>query len=601
MYDELMYKNKIIELEEKFLTATRELMEYREEKADRAAELVIADKELIYQIGEKADRAAELVIADKELVYQTGEKADRAAELLIANKELVFQNKEKEKRAAELLIANIQLVRENQEKEKRAAELLILKDALFNEKQLLEKTLISIGDAVICTDNHYKVTFINRVAESITGWIQKEAFGTSVYDIFNIFDEFTRTKGEDIVKKVMESGEIHQLANHTVLLAKSGKEFLIEDSAAPILDEINKVVGVVIVFRDYTEKWERLKKIEFIGLHDELTGIYNRRFFEEEMVRMDTKRNLPLSIIMGDVNGLKLVNDSFGHKIGDDLLKKAANAIKLGCRDDDIVARIGGDEFVIILPNSDEVRAMEVVSRICSIMKTKKIKGIPISVSFGHGTKLDSTQNLRNIFKVAEDHLYQHKLYESTSMRNETIKLISNTLHAKNGRELIHSQKVSELCEALSTELGFEGDAIKLMKLAGLMHDIGKIGMDDKILNKCGRLTDDEYVEVKKHPEIGYRILSSVNEFSEISEYVLQHHEKWDGTGYPRGLKGDSIDIEARIIGVADAFAAMTNERTYGTIRSNEEAALEIKRCSGTQFDPQIAKVFVQKVLKEKW
>ncbi len=357
----------------------------------------------------------------------------------------------------------------------------------------------------------------------------------------------------------------------------------------------------ILNFIDVTEKSKQLKQIEFLSFHDELTGIYNRRFFEEEMKRMDTKRNLPLSLIMGDVNGLKLINDSFGHKNGDALLKKTANAIKEGCRGDDVIARIGGDEFVVILPNSNEVKAMEIINRISGIINKEQIMGINISVSFGFGTKTDSAQNLRDILKDAEDHLYKQKLYESSSMRNETIKLISNTLHAKNSRELIHSQKVSELCEALSSKMGFSDDAVKVIKLAGLMHDIGKIGIEDKVLNKHGKLNDDEYLEVKRHPEIGYRILSSVNEFSELSEYVLQHHENWDGSGYPQGLKGEAIKIEARIIGVADAYAAMTNARTYGTIRSNENAVGEIKRCAGTQFDPTIAKVFVENVLGKSW
>ncbi|HZK11371.1 MAG TPA: diguanylate cyclase, partial [Atribacterota bacterium] len=504
--------------------ANKELAFQNEEKDKRAAELVIADKELIFQTGEKADRAAELVIADKELAFQTGEKADRAAELIIANKELVFQNKEKDKRAAELIIANKELVHQNEEKEKREVELLILKDSLFNEKQLMEKTLISIGDGVISTDKNKKVLFLNNTAQLVTGWPQEEAFGKPVYEVFNIFNELTKKRDEDIVKKVMATGKIQLLTHPTILRSKDGIETLIEDSAAPILDEKNKVVGTVIIFSDYTEKWNRLKKIEYLSYHDGLTGLYNRRFYEEELHRMDNQRNLPLSLIMGDVNGLKLINDSFGHEVGDELLKKVASAINEVCRANDVSARLGGDEFIVILPNLNKADAVKVVERIQSCLKIERVQDLEISISLGSETKTDMSQDINIIYKNTEDHMYRNKVYEGSSMRRKTIDLITNTLFAKNGRELIHSKNVSVLVEALAEKMGFSEEDVNLMRLAGLMHDIGKIGIPDSILNKDGKLTIDEYEEIKKHPEIGYRILSSVNEFSEMSECVLEHH-----------------------------------------------------------------------------
>jgi diguanylate cyclase len=522
------------------------------------------------------------------------------AKLLTATKELAYQNEEKDKRAAELLIANIELAHQNDEKDKRAEELLTLKDSLFNEKQLLEKTLISIGDGVISTDKDKNVLFLNGVAQSVTGWTQKEALGKPIYEVFNIMNEFSRKREEDIIKKVMITGKIHMLANHTILTNKYGGEMLIEDSVAPIINEKGKTIGVVIVFRDYTEKWERLKKIEHLSFYDEITGLYNRRFYEEELKRLDTKRNLPLSLVMGDVNGLKLINDSFGHEVGDELLKKAATAISKACRTDDIAARLGGDEFVIILPNSTADDSAKVVERIQGYLNKERIEGLEISISFGFETKDDMNQDINDVFKNTENHMYRHKIYESSSMRRETIDLITNTLFAKNGRELIHSRNVSALAEALAEKMEFSKDDINLMRLTGLMHDIGKIGIPDNILNKVGKLTSEEYNEIKKHPEIGYRILSSVNEFSELSEFVLEHHEKWDGTGYPQGPKAGAIRIEARMIAICDAFDAMLTLRTYRDIISKGEAVREINRCAGTQFDPDIAKIFADMILNNK-
>jgi diguanylate cyclase (GGDEF)-like protein/putative nucleotidyltransferase with HDIG domain len=300
---------------------------------------------------------------------------------------------------------------------------------------------------------------------------------------------------------------------------------------------------------------------------------------------------------MGDVNGLKLINDSFGHEVGDALLTKVANAIKAECRMEDIAARLGGDEFVIILPHTDELGTEKFIQRIMNNLTNEKVNGIDLSVSFGFDIKRNEEQNMQVLFKNAEDSMYRQKIHESTSIRSKTIDVIASTLFAKSDREHIHSEKVSSLCEQLSKSIGLNKNKVNQLRLAGLMHDIGKIGIEDKILNKPGKLTEAEYYEIKKHSEIGYRILRSVNEFSEISEFILEHHEKWDGTGYPQGLKGEEIKLEARIVSLADADDAMTTQRTYHDAFSKKSAINEIKRCSGTQFDPDIVKVFIEQVL----
>ena len=542
-------------------------------------------------------RANELVLANKELAYQNAEKEKRAAELVIANKELAYQNDEKEKRAAELVIANKELAYQNDEKEKRAAELIEAQNLLFHEKTLLKNTIACIGDGVVSIDITYSVVLLNGVAESLTGWTLGEALGKPLYEIFNIMNEFTRKMDGDIAHDVITSGTIQKLANHTILIRKDGKELLIEDSAAPVFDISGRVVGAVIVFRDYTEKWEHLKRIEYLSLHDELTGLFNRRFFEIELKRLDTKRNLPLSLIMGDINGLKLVNDSFGHETGDELLKKAADAISRACRSDEIVARLGGDEFIILLPHTGAAESERVADRIREFVDMEKVRGLSISISCGVHTKTQEQEDMRDIFKKTEDQMYRRKILASGSMRSATISMISTTLFEKNERELIHSGHVGALCFELAGKMNFSIEDAKTMRLAGLMHDIGKIGTPESILNSSGTLSDEQYNEVKKHPEIGYRILSSVIEFSEISRYVLEHHEKWDGTGYPQSLKGEAICVEARMIAVADSYDAMTSQRTYRKVLSREEAIIEIMRCSGTQFDPAIAKVFVEQVI----
>lgn len=370
------------------------------------------------------------------------------------------------------------------------------------------------------------------------------------------------------------------------------KEAFVHSKAKLIRDESGKAYKVRGTLQDITAWKEKEEEITFLSYHDQLTGLYNRRFFEEELNRLDTRRNLPLTIVMGDVNGLKLVNDSFGHKMGDEYLKKTANVISKVCRADDIIARLSGDEFTLILPKTDEIEAKKIIKRINELSAVEKVGAINISISFGYYTKTNEGENIQEVLKNTEDLMYKNKLYESTSVRSNMIDVIMSTLYEKNNREMLHSQRVGEICNRIVDKMDFSKDEINKIKTAGLMHDIGKIGIDEEILNAKRPLNENEWKQIKKHSEIGYRILSSVNEFSEISEYVLEHQECWDGSGYPKGLKGFEISIQARIIAVADAFDAMTHERSYGKIKTTEEAKVEINRCSGTQFDPEIVKIF---------
>ena len=475
-----------------------------------------------------------------------------------------------------------------------------LEIALSREKKFFETTLISIGDGVISCDQTGNVVIVNRLAEYLTGRTQDEAKGKRIEEVFHIVDEFTREKNDNIMKEVIENGNIHEFLNHTILISKDGIERFIEYTTAPILEDNGTNVGVVLIFRDFSEKRLRQAEIEFLSYHDQLTGLYNRRYYEEELRRIDTERNLPLSIAMGDVNGLKLINDSFGHAMGDELLKKVAKVIQSGCRADDVVARLGGDEFVIILPKTDAFEAEQICKRIMRLALREKIGSIDISISIGYETKTKKEENIQDIFKNTEDHMYRHKLSESLSMRNKTIHLILNTLYEKNAREQLHSIRVSKLSGEIAAALCLGADAVNDLITTGLMHDIGKIGIDETILNKPQKLNADDWAHIMQHPEIGYRILSSVNEFSEMANSILEHHERWDGKGYPRGIAGENILLHARIVAIADSYDAMTTNRTYGNALSEDDAVKEIRKCSGTQFDPDIAAVFIEKVLGKR-
>jgi len=383
---------------------------------------------------------------------------------------------------------------------------------------------------------------------------------------------------------------------YKIIRINDGKVRWVHELGKIDFDHHAKAVSLIGIVQDVTDRKRYEEKIVYLSFHDQLTGLYNRRFFEEELKRLDVARNLPLTLVMADVNGLKLINDSFGHAIGDELLKNVAEVLRKGCRGDDIIARLGGDEFVILLPETDAVETEQILKRINALAIKEKVGSIELSISFGYETKRSESEDILELLKKAEDYMYKRKLFEGPSMRGKTIQTIIKTLHEKNKREEQHSYRVSALCQSMGEALCLMESEIQELKTVGLLHDIGKIAIDEEILNKRSKLTKDEWEEIKRHPEIGYRILSTVNGMAEMAEYVLAHHERWDGSGYPKGLKGEDLPLQPRIIAIADAYDAMTSSRSYRDALPDEVAIAELQKNAGIQFDPALVKIFIDKV-----
>jgi len=354
------------------------------------------------------------------------------------------------------------------------------------------------------------------------------------------------------------------------------------------------------VARDITERNEKEERIAYLSFHDVLTGLYNRRFLEEEVKRLDVPRNLPLTIVMGDVNRLKLVNDAFGREKGDELIVKAAESIKNSCRPDDLVARWGGDEFLIFLPKTSGEDAQKIIERIHSACMDKSVNSISVSIAFGTATKAFLNETISETMRLAEDAMYKSKAKESERSRKDIIDVIAGTLYSKFPYEEQHAKRVSFLCQELAKVLGLSTEDIQKIALAGLLHDIGKIAIAPEILKKKTALSEEEWKVMRTHTQIGAKVVGSSDDLSEIGTAILHHHERFDGTGYPEGISWENIPIASRIITLADSYDTMISQSIYKTHKTRAEAITDIRQNKGTQFDPQLAELFITEVLGQK-
>ncbi|MDD5659546.1 MAG: diguanylate cyclase [Actinomycetota bacterium] len=438
----------------------------------------------------------------------------------------------------------------------------------------------NIKEGILVVNKDLKLTFANRKFLKTYSYDFEDIAGKSLSGIFGKKDNYSWKKIIRNIEKLPDA------VTDFSIKRKDKTSCLVKILISSLIDDKGYFDGAIILIRDITKEKKAEEKIKYFGFHDIITGLYNRAYFEEELKRLNNERYYPLSIIIGDLNGFKLINDVFGHLKGDEMLKKVADILRNSCRKSDIIARYGGDEFVVLLPKADKKALENITGRIKKACRELNSQNSFITISIGTATKYDYDNDLDALLIEAESAMYNQKIDESREAKDLIFAHLKKSYQER--RKKIKEDLNNELIMAdrLGKSLNLNKKSLTELKLLIKLHDIGMVVIPEEIINKPGFLTAKEKKLVQKHSEAGYRIAESRSNVAVIADSILHHHENWDGTGYPKGLKGTEIPLLSRVAAVVNAYDAMINDRPYRKALSEEKVKNELKKSRGKQFDP---------------
>ncbi len=457
------------------------------------------------------------------------------------------------------------------------------------------------GMAYRCAyDRDWTMQFVSEGCFDLTGYLPNELIDNACISFNEIICPEYR---EPIWQESVMHLDSHQgnRYEYEILTASSERKWVLDINQG-VYDSSGELIALEGIIIDITNSKLQFLQIQYLSNHDQLTGLHNRQFYDIAKKRLDQVQSLPVSVMFVDINGLKLINDAFGNEAGDRMIQSTGMVLKSNMREQDIVARIGGDEFGILMPNTDAsgcTERMQIIKNAFAVYNNSlKDRAFMINLSIGHSTKTVEAVDFSQVEKEAEANMARRKLFDQKSHHNAVLSSIMTTLFERSYETEEHAERIGHISAIIGEKLGLSHDELDKLRLFSILHDIGKIGISDQILNKPSSLTDEEFTVMKTHPEIGYRIAMASPDLAPIAELILTHQERWDGTGYPNRIAGEKIPLLSRILAIADAYDAMTKDRVYRKALPRDVAINEIKSNAGSQFDPNIANVFL-KILEQ--
>ena len=439
----------------------------------------------------------------------------------------------------------------------------------------------------------YKFSYISPAVYQLRGYSAEEVMAQSI-------NESMTPESWQLIQNTIENslGDFildPQHPKHYILTIeqyhKNGSMLWVEISVRYRFNELNQI-EVIGISRDVTERKKIDDEIRYLSFHDQLTGLYNRRYYDIELERLNTARNLPISFITVDINGLKMTNDVFGHSSGDDLIKLASKTLKSVCREDDIIVRLGGDEFIVVLPQTNIKDCEKIVSRIHLSLKSQSDSKYTLSLSIGYSSKETMDQEIIDVVNQADRIMYQNKLIESEVYKRQLLGTIMNTLYKLDSDLRRHLKSLTNLVSQFGKYLELSSNQINQLKLAALYHDIGKIGIDieDIRLYQTDRVKY-EYL-LRRQPELSYQILRYITQYTEIANIVLAYHENYDRSDYPRGLRKDEISNETMMVHIVNNY----DKLRFNVGLNREESITQLKTQKGKELDPILCEKFCQMI-----
>lgn len=448
-------------------------------------------------------------------------------------------------------------------------------------------------------EGHWTIDSVNQKIFLSRGMARMLDFGrrAMVVPMRQFFETIHLGDIEKVLTILDDMNESLRSFSHRAIL-KDGRTLQMYSNATPIYGPDGGLLRIFGITKNETVRIEN-EQASFLSTHDILTKTYNRSKLWSILQNLQEEKKNNFCLVLLDVNGMKMINNVFGQLKGDKVLLDVADVICNAFPNDRDIARINGGEFAAVIYNTnmDEIeRSCETISQFCQ--RTNR-RLLPISIAWGIACSMETDGDAQALFSLAETRMYINKIHHKQSLHSQVRLSLKEALKSRNAETSDHLNRMEKMVTALGKKLRLSNNDFDRLLLLASMHDVGKLGIPDDIINKPGKLTDEEWKTMKGHSDIGYRIAMASQELSDIGEEILSHHERWDGNGYPRKKAGEEIPLLSRIISIVDTYDVITHKRIYKEAQSHEYAVAELIRGKGTQFDPQIVDLFLEIIEEE--